>query len=242
MRLAVAGVAAVLAIVFGLLVEHLGHVWDQPVWIPILDLGVGWVLVGSGLVGAIARPSQPAGPRLVLAGFLWFIGTPQQLEFPTINALAFGFQGYFDLVLVLVVLSFPGRWPARREERAILVALAVASAARSVARIVARATGILGPSIFKPHPAYDVVAWADIALVARTGHRRGRGDRPRRGVPRLRPADAVPAGPADPAGFRGTAELGLECHPDPRADRHPPRDPSPPRNQVGHRPGDRRRR
>jgi hypothetical protein len=120
MRLWVAGVIAAVAVFVGLLAEHLGHGWEQPAWIPILDIGIGWVLVGSGLVGAIARPSQPAGRRLVLAGFLWFVGTPQQAGDPIVDALAFGFQGYYDLVLMLIVLSFPARWPSRREERAIL--------------------------------------------------------------------------------------------------------------------------
>ena len=46
-------------------------------WIPILDLAVGWSMVGAGLAAAVARPRQVAGRRLVLAGFLWFVGTPE---------------------------------------------------------------------------------------------------------------------------------------------------------------------
>jgi signal transduction histidine kinase len=133
------------------------------VWIPILDIGIGWVLVGSGLIGAIARPSQPAGRRLVLAGFLWFVGTPAQADVAVVGDLAFGFQGYFDLLLILIVLSFPGRWPARREERAILVALGIAFAAQGLVRLVARGPDFIGSDILDSQLAYSLVAWADIA-------------------------------------------------------------------------------
>jgi signal transduction histidine kinase len=164
MRLRVAGAIAVVAVLIGLLAEHLGHGWEQPVWIPILDIGIGWVLVGSGLIGAIARPSQPAGRRLVLAGFLWFVGTPQQGEYPIVDQLAFAFQGYFDLVLMLIVLSFPARWPARREERAVLVALGIAFAFKSLVRLVARGTDPTGSGIQEGAVVWTLVAWADVAL------------------------------------------------------------------------------
>lgn len=163
MRLAIAGVVAGLAVAFGLLTEHLGHGWDQATYIPILDLGIGWVLVGSGLVGAIARPSQPAGRLLVLAGFLWFVGTPAQADVYVIGDLAFAFQGYFDLVLILIVLSFPGRWPARREERAVLVALGIVYVIRSIVRLVARSGDFTGSDLLDHDFAYALVAWADVA-------------------------------------------------------------------------------
>ncbi|HEX7473905.1 MAG TPA: histidine kinase [Candidatus Limnocylindrales bacterium] len=166
MSRAVAAILALLATAFGLLVEHLAHNWEfQPAWIPILDLGVGWVLVASGLVGAIARPSQPAGRRLILAGFLWFVGTPRQHEYLVIDDLAFAFQGYFDLVLVLIALSFPARWPARREERTVLVALGVVFGIRSVVRLVARGPDF-GVHLLGDDLAYAFVAWVDVALAS----------------------------------------------------------------------------
>jgi signal transduction histidine kinase len=164
---ALAGILAGLAVAFGLLVEHLAHNWQfQPAWIPILDLAIGWVLVASGLIGAIARPSQPAGRRLVLAGFLWFVGSPRGSdELPIIDDLAFAFQGYFDLVLVLIALSFSARWPARREERGILIALGVVFAIRSVVRLVARGPDF-GVDLLGNDLAYALVAWVDVALAS----------------------------------------------------------------------------
>src|SRR5450432_3482558 len=161
MSRAVGFVLGALGVLMGLLVEHIGHGWEQPLYVPVLDLGIGWVLIGSGIVGAIVRPSQPAGRRLILAGFLWFVGTPRQDQFLILDDLAFAFQGYFDLVLVLIALSFPWRWPARRSERLILVALAVVFGVQSVIRLVARSSDF-GPAILDQDFAFVLVAWVDV--------------------------------------------------------------------------------
>src|SRR5689334_11034943 len=68
-------VIAVAAVVLGLVAEHVGDGWTGPAYIPILDLGTGWLMVGCGLAAAVARPGQPAGMRLVLAGYSWLAGT-----------------------------------------------------------------------------------------------------------------------------------------------------------------------
>ena len=109
-----------LAVALGIVAEHLGHSWGQPAWIPIADLAVGWAMVGSGVAAATMRPAQPAGRRLALAGFLWFVGTFQPMDIPQLGTLAFIFQGYFGPVVVLIALSFPARWPARRSERIVI--------------------------------------------------------------------------------------------------------------------------
>jgi signal transduction histidine kinase len=136
-----AGLVAGLALVVGLVSEHLGRGWDQDAWIPILDLAIGWSMVASGLVAAVARPRQIAGRRLVLAGFLWFVGTPQGGDNIPLGGLAFAFQGYFDLMLVLIALSFTARWPARRSDRAYLAALAAVFVVNTVVRLAARSGG-----------------------------------------------------------------------------------------------------
>ena len=64
------GAIVVAAVIVGLLAEHAGRSWFQPAYVPILDRGIGWLMVGCGLAVASARPGQPAGNRLVLAGFL----------------------------------------------------------------------------------------------------------------------------------------------------------------------------
>ena len=46
-------------------------------------------MIASGLVAAYARPLQPAGRRLVVAGFLWFVGSFMQMDDPRLRSIAF---------------------------------------------------------------------------------------------------------------------------------------------------------
>ena len=161
-----AAAIAIVAVIFGAIAEGRGHGWDQPAWIPALDLAIGWVLVGVGLVGAIARPGQTAGRRLVVAGFLWFVGTFRLDDVAIIGDIAFALQGLFDLVLALIALSFPAPWPTRRVDRAVFVALATAFAAQAIIRLVARGADMTGSDLIDPGTAFGLVAWVDIARSA----------------------------------------------------------------------------
>jgi signal transduction histidine kinase len=159
-------VIAIAGVVIGLLAEQLGHGFDQDPWIPLADLATGWAMIGSGLVGAYARPRQAAGRRLILAGFLWFVGSFLSMDEPRLGSLAFVAQGYFDPVLILIALSFPGRWPVRRSERSI-VALALALyLASSVVRVAARGQDLFGVALVDPDIALPWVAWLDFARLA----------------------------------------------------------------------------
>jgi len=162
----VAGLVAGLALIVGLVTEHLGRGWDQAAWIPILDLAVGWSMVAAGLVAAVARPRQVAGRRLVIAGFLWFAGTPLGGDTQPFALLAFAFQGYFDLVLVLIALSFAARWPARRSERVYLAALATVFVVNTVIRLAARSGDVIGTVLLPIDVGLPMVAWADLARSA----------------------------------------------------------------------------
>jgi signal transduction histidine kinase len=159
-------VIAFAGVVIGLLAEQLGHGFDQDPWIPLADLAIGWAMIGSGLVGAYARPRQTAGKRLILAGFLWFVGSFLSMDDPRLGSLAFVAQGYFDPVLVLIALSFPHRWPVRRSERSI-VALAVALyVASSVVRAIARSQDLFGVALVDPDVGLPWVAWLDFGRLA----------------------------------------------------------------------------
>ena len=165
-RESTAAIVALAGIVVGLLAEHAAESWLQPAWIPIADLGVGWLMIGCGLLAAVARPTQPAGGRLVLAGFAWFLGTFKGAENPLVEALGFSFGGYHDLVLVWLVLSFPGRWPADRAARASLGAVAVLYGAQSIARLMLRAPDAFGVSILDPDVAMQIVLRVDVVRAA----------------------------------------------------------------------------
>lgn len=164
---------AAVALACGLASEGLRQVWRQPLWIPVIDLSVGQTLVWCGLIAAVARPTQPAGRRLVLAGFLWILGPPRQWysgmgmtdDFQQVEAISFTLVGWSDVVLAIVALSFAGRWPAGRLSRAMAVVLVVAFASQTAARLVLRAPDLFGVDV--PDWAVPAVGMADIArLVA----------------------------------------------------------------------------
>ena len=157
---------ALTAVAMGLVAEHLAHSWEQPAWIPFADLAVGWLMVGCGLIAATARPDQPAGRRLVLAGFLWFVGTFMGADNETVRGLGFAFWGYHDLVLIWLALSYPGRAPLDRVARGALVVAAVLYAVQTVSRLAMAAPGAFGVTIVDPVAADQVVLRIDVARAA----------------------------------------------------------------------------
>lgn len=157
-------------VVMSLVAEHLSHSWEQPAIVPIADLAIGWAMLGSGLVATYARPRQAAGPRLAAAGLLWFVGTFLAADDPLVSDLGFAFQGYHDAVLLLIALSFPERWPARRDAWIVILAAAL-YATSTIVRVAARAIPDLGgPSLLPPDLGLALVGWTDFArLVAVVG-------------------------------------------------------------------------
>lgn len=151
------------AVALGLVAEHLAHSWDQPAWIPIADLAVGWLMVGCGLIAATARPDQPAGRRLVLAGFLWFVGTFMASDNELLRGIGFAFGGYHDLVLIWLALSFPGWQPAGRAARVALAIAAALYAIQSVSRLAVVAAQSFGVTAIDPDVALGVVLRVDVA-------------------------------------------------------------------------------
>lgn len=166
MKPGMAAVLVALGAVVGLVAEHLGHSWEQAAWIPIADLAVGWAMIGSGIAAAVMRPAQPAGRRLVLAGFLWFVGTFQPMDSPQLGALGFIFQGYFAPLVVLIALSFPARWPARSSERLVISGVVVLYVVSSIARVLARWPELFGSDLLDTSVLLPLVAGSDFARLA----------------------------------------------------------------------------
>ena len=148
---------------WSLVAEAVVDGWSQPLYIPLADLAVGWALVASGLVGMIRRPGQVAGGRLVIAGFLWWVGNFVGSADPRIAILGFAFQGYHDVVLALLVLSFPARWPTRRIDTALVIGLAVVFAVNSVVRLAVRVPGeLLGLDVIDQATSFSLIAVPDL--------------------------------------------------------------------------------
>ena len=166
MTTAVAGLIAGLALVVGLVTEHIGRGWEQ-------DLGSRFSTSpwAGPWLGPGSRQPSPGLARSRVAAWCspascgsWArrrAATPSR-----IGGLAFAFQGYFDLLLVLIALSFAARWPARPSERVYLAALAVVFVVNSVVRLVARSGELVGTEVVPFETALPFVAWADLVRSA----------------------------------------------------------------------------
>ena len=167
----VAVLIAIAAVGAALASEYIRQVWTQPLWIPLSDLGIGGLLVGCGLVASVARPHQPAGPRIVLAGFLWFAAGPRMWfsdvgrtdDFLQLDALSFTVVGWSDVVLMLTALAFPSRWPIRRSERAFFLALVAVYGLHSLVRLVSRGPDLIGQRLAGDDVIFPLLAWTDLA-------------------------------------------------------------------------------
>ena len=117
----------------------------------LFDAVTGLALVVAGLIAWSRRPVARTGPLLVLAGYLWYVGSlyivlPEHPG-PVIGAIPFaGFvlRGYYDPILAFVILTFPGHRLETRFDRAAVGGLVGLMIARSAWRLVGVQPGI-GP-------------------------------------------------------------------------------------------------
>ena len=64
----------------------------------LFDATTGLVIVVAGLVAWSRRPGHRTGPLLVLAGYLWYVGSLYELvpAGTLVPLLGFAFRGYYD--------------------------------------------------------------------------------------------------------------------------------------------------
>jgi signal transduction histidine kinase len=95
----------------------------------------GLTFLGAGMLAWERRPEVRSGPLLVASGVLWFVGSYAPTGFAPYDWLGFAFQRYYDVLLALLVLTFPAV-PLGRSGRAVLLVLAGGFVARSLARLL----------------------------------------------------------------------------------------------------------
>ncbi len=134
----------------------------------LVDAATGVILVLAGLIAWDRRPAWRTGPLLVLAGYLWYVGSLYELmpDGSFIPYLGFAFRGYYDVVLAFVVLAVPGDRLRRRSEVAVVAALGVAMAARTAWRLVATPPGV-GPGYSPDAPASPLLLIHDVDQLIR---------------------------------------------------------------------------
>jgi signal transduction histidine kinase len=199
----------------------------------LFDALTGVVLVAAGLVAWARRPSARTGPLIVLAGYLWYVGSlyvvlPDHVTdglVARIPFLGFVLRGYYDPILAFVILSFPGRRLETRRDRLAVGALVALMVAHSLWRLVGVRPGI-GPGNPPDAPANPflvitnigtfvagdqvLTALVGVALVVVAAVMLARRRRIRPGARRA--TDPVLIGGAIWAGLAGLYDIGSWTH------------------------------
>jgi signal transduction histidine kinase len=132
------------AVVFGAVTTAVGVTQGAPVRFLLLDGLLGLAFVVAGALAWRRRPEVPTGPLLTAAALLWFVGSYGPTGIGWLSALGVAFERYYDLVLVVLVLTFPAR-ALRGRARAVVLAMALAMLVRSLARLLVYDPAVLNP-------------------------------------------------------------------------------------------------
>ena len=115
-----------------------------PGWVAV-DFIPGVAFLACGAVAWMRRPDSRIGPLMIATGFAWYAGTFGASRHPIVDRLAYGFQGWFEVLLAWLVLAYPGGWLGTGAARRIIGAFLTVFALRSVIRL----------AIFRPVTDYD---------------------------------------------------------------------------------------
>jgi signal transduction histidine kinase len=156
-------VLPVLALAVGLIVGA----DDPPFWAApldyLFDAVTGVVIAVAGFIAWDRRPAWRTGPLLVLAGYLWYVGSLYVIggEGTLIPFLGFALRGYYDVILAFVVLTVPGDRLRGRLERTAVVLLFATMGIRTIWRLIGTQPGI-GPGNGQEAPANPFLLVADV--------------------------------------------------------------------------------
>jgi signal transduction histidine kinase len=122
----------------------------------LFDAATGVVIAAAGLIAWDRRPAWRTGPLLVLAGYLWYVGSLYVIvgDSTAIPFLGFALRGYYDVILAFVVLTVPGDRFRTRFDHAAVVLLFATMAIRTAWRLIGTQPGVgtgNGPSA-PPNP------------------------------------------------------------------------------------------
>jgi signal transduction histidine kinase len=124
-----------MALLFALVTLLVGVEAGAPPQFLIADTGLGLLFMAAGMLAWERRPEVRSGPLLLASGVLWFVGSYAPTGFTPYAWLGFTFERYYDVVLALLVLSFPAA-ALGRTEKLVLAVLAGAFVLRSSARLL----------------------------------------------------------------------------------------------------------
>jgi signal transduction histidine kinase len=167
---------AILATGLFVLVTHYVHVAaGAPLDFLILETSFALLFLVAGAAAWQRRPTSHTGPLLVLSAALWTLGGYGPTGIEPIWAIGFAFEGYYDVTLALLALTFPADRLAGRG-RTVWMVLLGAFLARSAGRLLFTDPPRTYPEYFPDGPsnpfavlqsrvAYEVVETASSVIV-----------------------------------------------------------------------------
>ena len=126
------------------------------------DLIVGLLMQWSGLLVWRRRGTGNLGPWLYLAGILWYVGSGMP---EPVGWMTFPFRGWYEPLLVAVVLAYPSGHLVRTTDRVLVGILVTAYLARTVVRACFFDLGSYFGNDAPPFPTlirYDEALWQSV--------------------------------------------------------------------------------
>jgi signal transduction histidine kinase len=108
----------------------------SPSWV-VADFVPGVAFLICGSLAWLRRPASRIGPLMIAAGFAWYAGTYGASMNPLIDRVAYGFQGWFEVFLAALVLSYPSGFLRSPWARLVIGSLIGLYAIRTVVRLSA---------------------------------------------------------------------------------------------------------
>lgn len=139
------------AAAFVLATQFVGVAAGAPLTFLVIDTTLGLLFVTAGAIAWRRRPTSRTGPILVLSGALWSLGSYGPTEFVPVWVIGFAFEGYYDVALALLALTFPAERLSRIGRVAMWV-LGGAFVLRSVGRLLLQDPPRTYPDAFADGP------------------------------------------------------------------------------------------
>ena len=143
--------AIIAACLFVFVTHYVGIAAGAPLTFLVIDTTLGLLFLAAGAVAWQRRPTSRTGPILVLSAALWSLGSYGPTGIEPVWAIGFAFEGYYDVALALLALTFPATALDGRG-RALMAALVTAFLARSASRLLLADPPRTFPEVFPDGP------------------------------------------------------------------------------------------
>ena len=136
---------------FVLVTHYIGIAAGAPLEFLVVDTTLALLFLVAGAVAWQRRPTSNTGPILVLSAALWSLGSYGPTFIEPVWIIGFAFEGYYDVALALLALTFPAV-ALGGAGRIVMAVLATAFAVRSAGRLILQDPPQTRPDLFPDGP------------------------------------------------------------------------------------------